>query len=80
MDKKKLIEIAVRIYALYLLIQIPIALWAIVSVFAVDTSQFVINPFLYKTWAVISPSSIFSNCDGSFLKSQKYFSIYYWKT
>ena len=55
MDKEKIVEIAARIYGLYLLVKIPIALWGIISVFAMNQDQFVKNPFLYKTWAIINP-------------------------
>jgi hypothetical protein len=36
-SKKKAIEIAIRIYALYLLVQIPVALWGILSIFSFDS-------------------------------------------
>jgi hypothetical protein len=55
MDKRKFIEIASRIYGLYLLIQIPLALSALLSVFSIDHGQFVKNPFLYKSFAVMHP-------------------------
>ena len=55
MDKKKAIEIAARIYGLYLLVQIPLALTGLFSVFSIDHGQFVKNPLLYKTWAIIHP-------------------------
>ena len=55
MDKEKIIEIAARIYGLYLLAKIPLALWGLISVFAMNQDQFVKNPLLYKTWATINP-------------------------
>ena len=55
MSKKKAIEIAVRIYALYLLVQIPMALLGILPVFSLDNSKFIVNPALYRTWAIFNP-------------------------
>jgi hypothetical protein len=55
MKKRSIIEIAIRIYALYLITQIPMALWGIVSVFSMDTSKFVTNPELYRIWAIANP-------------------------
>ncbi|MCP4632014.1 MAG: hypothetical protein GY855_03735 [candidate division Zixibacteria bacterium] len=55
MNKKVLIETAIRIYALYILVEIPMALWGLVTVFAVDQTQFIINPLLYQTWAIVCP-------------------------
>jgi hypothetical protein len=55
MNKRSIIEIAIRIYALYLIIQVPLLLWGIVSVFSTDISNFVTNPELYRIWAIILP-------------------------
>jgi hypothetical protein len=55
MSKRSIIEIGIRIYALYLITQVPMALWAILSVFSIDTSKFVINPELYRIWAIANP-------------------------
>jgi hypothetical protein len=44
MNKRSIIEIAIRIYALYLIIQVPMLLWGIVSVLSMDTSKFFTNP------------------------------------
>ena len=55
MNKKTFIEIAIRVYALYLLVQIPFALRGIVSAFSMDQSKFVLNPTLYKIYALVVP-------------------------
>ena len=55
MNKRSIIEIAIRIYALYLIIQVPMLLWGIVSVFSMDTSKFLTNPELYRIWAIVNP-------------------------
>ena len=55
MNKRSIIEIAIRIYALYLIIQVPMLLWGIVSVFSMDTPKFIINPELYRIWAIVNP-------------------------
>jgi hypothetical protein len=55
MNKRSIIEIAIRIYALYLITQVPMVLWGIVPVFAMDTSNFVTNPGLYRIWAIVNP-------------------------
>ena len=55
MNKRSIIEIAIRIYALYLIIQVPMLVWGIVSVFSMDTSKFVTNPELYRIWSVVNP-------------------------
>jgi len=55
MTTKKAIEIASRIYGLYLLIQLPIALSGLFSVFAINNDQWVKNPMLYQIWAVLHP-------------------------
>jgi len=55
MTKRHIIEIAIRIYALYLLVQIPMSVWGIGSVFLMDYSQLVKDPLLYKAWAIVSP-------------------------
>ncbi len=55
MNTKKAIEIASRIYGLYLLIQIPLALLGLLSAYAVDNEQFFKNPILYRVWATMLP-------------------------
>ncbi|MCD4759430.1 hypothetical protein K8R33_00910 [archaeon] len=55
MTTKKAIEIASRVYGLYLLIQIPFALAGLISVFAIKQDEFLKNPLLYKIWAFIHP-------------------------
>ena len=55
MNKRSIIEIAIRIYALYLIIQVPMLVWGIVSVFSMDTSKFVTNPELYRIWVIVNP-------------------------
>ena len=55
MTTKKAIEIASRIYGLYLLIQLPMALTGLFTVFSINQDQFVRNPILYQTWAVLNP-------------------------
>ncbi len=55
MNKRSIMEIVIRIYALYLLIQVPMLLWGVVSVFSMDTSKFFTNPQLYRIWAMVSP-------------------------
>ncbi len=55
MNKRSIIEIAIRIYALYLITQVPMMLWGIVSVFSVDTSKFFTDPRLYRIWAIVNP-------------------------
>ena len=55
MSKRSIIEIAIRIYALYLIIQVPLLLWGVVSVFSTDISKFVTSPELYRIWAIVNP-------------------------
>ena len=55
MNTKKAIEIASRIYGLYLLVQIPFALSGLLAVLAVNQNEFLKNPLLYKVWAIIHP-------------------------
>jgi len=55
MGKRNIIEIAIRMYALYLLVRVPMTLVGIVSAFAMDYSKLVKNPMLYKAWAIASP-------------------------
>ena len=55
MEKKRIIEIVARIYGLYLLVQLPITLAALIAVFSLDQAEFIKYPILYKSWAVISP-------------------------
>ena len=55
MNRRSIIEIAIRIYALYMITQVPMVLWGIVSVFSIDTSTFVTNPELYRIWAIVNP-------------------------
>jgi hypothetical protein len=55
MNKRSIIEIVIRIYALYLIIQVPMLLWGIVSVFSMDTSKFFTNPELYRIWGIVNP-------------------------
>jgi len=55
MNSQKAIEIASRIYGLYLLVQIPFSLSGLLSVFAVNQAEFIKNPLLYKVWAILHP-------------------------
>ena len=55
MSKRSIVEIAIRIYALYLFTQVPMGLWGIISIFSMDISKFVTNPELYRIWAIVNP-------------------------
>ena len=55
MEKKKIIEIVSRVYGLYLLVQLPLALTGLIAVFSLEQAEFVKYPVLYRSWAVISP-------------------------
>lgn len=55
MQYRQLLEICIRGYGLYLLIQVPFTLLGITSVFTMDTSQFVKNPTLYNMSAIAAP-------------------------
>lgn len=55
MNKKNIVEIVIRIYALYLLVMIPMSIWGIISVFSMDNSQFIKNPALYKFSSIVYP-------------------------
>ena len=48
MNLKNILSIIIRLYGLFLLLQVPIATMSAISVFAVENSQFVKNPTLYK--------------------------------
>ena len=55
MSTKKAIEIATRIYGLYLLVQIPYAFSGLISSFAINQEKFIKNPVLYNIWASFLP-------------------------
>ncbi len=54
MSKRHIIEVAVRILALYLIVQLPMSIWGIMSMLSVKDIDMIRNPFLYKMGAVVS--------------------------
>lgn len=55
MNKRKVVEIAARIYGLYLLTQLPMVLAGILPAFSLDNEKFVKHPSVYQAWALIAP-------------------------
>ena len=55
MGIRKAVEIGIRIYGIYLLVQIPLSLWGIVFSFGANLEQFARNPRLYIIWSVVAP-------------------------
>ena len=55
MSKKNIFEIGLRLFGIYLLFQVPLALLGIGMAFAHDVSKFFTNIFLYRLVVILSP-------------------------
>ena len=55
MKYQKILEIVIKTYAIYLLVNLPFSIAGTLSTFTIDNSQFVLNVPLYKTISICIP-------------------------